>query len=128
MLFRSGDDLLKVLLFCEEAQLTGKVRGTSSFAADFAKLGPRDKKGRSLREFDLEKRLFRYPCSYLIYSPSFDALPPPVRDYVLERLWKVLTGVDKSKEFDHLSADDRKAIREILVATKTSLPASWRGK
>ena len=123
-----GDDLLKYLLFCEEALLSGKVRGTSSFAADFAKRGPRDPLGRSLRDFDLEKRLFRYPCSYLVYSPSFDALPAPVRDYVLERLRKVLTGEDKGKEFDHLSAADRKAIREILAATKPNLPASWRAK
>jgi hypothetical protein len=124
----AGDDLLKYLLFCEEAPLSGKVRGTSSFAADFAKRGPRDRKGRSLRDFDLEKRLFRYPCSYLVYSPSFDALPAPVRDHVLKRLLKVLTGEDKGKEFDHLSAADRKAIREILVATKQNLPASWRAK
>ena len=123
-----GDDLLKYLLFCEEAPLSGKVRGTSSFAADFAKRGPRDGKGRSLRDFDLERRLFRYPCSYLIYSPSFDALPAPVRDYVLERLRKVLTGEDKGKEFAHLSAADREAIREILTATKPNLPASWRAK
>ena len=123
-----GDDLLKYLLFSEEAPLTAKVRGTSTFATDFSKRGPRDKAGRSLRDFDLEKRLFRYPCSYLIYSKSFDALPAPVRDYVLERLRKVLTGADKGKEFDHLCADDRKAIREILVATKPNLPASWRAK
>ena len=121
-----GDDLLNYLLFCEEAPLEGKVVGTSTFAAEFSKLGFRDKPGRSLRDFDLERRLFRYPCSYLIYSKSFDALPAPVRDYVLDRLWKVLTGADKSKDFDHLSADDRKAIREILVATKPTLPASWR--
>ena len=123
-----GDDLLRALLFSEEAPLTGKVRGTSTFAADFGKRGPRDARGRSLRDFDLGKRLFRYPCSYLIYSPSFDALPAPVRDYVLERLGKVLTGADEGKDFDHLSAADRKAIREILVATKPNLPTSWRAK
>jgi hypothetical protein len=124
----AGDDLLKYLLFCEEAPLKGKVRGTSTFAAEFSKRGPRDGRGRSLRDFDLERRLFKYPCSYLIYSKSFDALPAPVRDHVLERLWKVLTGADKSKDFAHLSAADRKAIREILVATKPNLPAYWRAK
>lgn len=122
----AGDDLLKYLLFCDEAALSGKIEGTSSFAADFAKLGPRDKRGRSLRDFDLEKRLFAYPCSYLIYSESFDALPDKMREYVLERLWKVLTGRNTSKEFAHLSSADRKAIREILVATKKNLPPYWR--
>ncbi len=122
----AGDDLVRYLLFCEEAPLTGKVRGTSAFAAEFARRGPRDGRGRSLRDFDLERRLFKYPCSYLIYSESFDALPGPMREYVLDRIWQVLSGRDKSKDFAHLSAADRKAIREILVATKPSLPPSWR--
>ncbi len=122
----AGDPLVKYLLFCDEAALTEKVTGTSGFAEDFAKHGPRDPKGRSLRDLDLERRLFRYPCSYLIYSPSFDALPAPVKDYVLRRIWDVLDGMDPGKEFTHLSAADRKAIREILVATRPNLPDYWR--
>jgi hypothetical protein len=122
----AGDDLVRYLLFCEEAPLTGKVKGTSTFAADFVKRGPRDGRGRSLRDLDLEKRLFRYPCSYLIYSEAFDALPARMRDHVLRRLHDVLSGKDTSKDFAHLSAADRKAIREILVATKPNLPAYWR--
>jgi hypothetical protein len=122
----AGNDLVNYLLFCDEAPLKGKVRGTSSFAADFSKRGPRDGRGRSLRDFDLERRLFKYPCSYLIYSQSFDALPGRMREYVLERIWQVLTGRDKSKDFAHLSAADRKAIREVLVATQPNLPAYWR--
>ncbi|MFO0928703.1 MAG: hypothetical protein U0736_17055 [Gemmataceae bacterium] len=90
----AGDDLLRYLLFSEEAKLDAKVRGTTTFTTDFAKRGPRDDKGRSLRDLDLEKRLFRYPCSYLIYSPSFDALPTAMREYVLQRLYNVLTGKD----------------------------------
>lgn len=123
----AGDELLRYLLFTEEAKLDSKVRGTTTFTADFAKVGPRDDKGRSLRDVDLEKRLFRYPCSYLIYSPSFDALPAPMRDYVLQRLWNILTGKDTHKDFAHLTTADRTAIREILVATKPNLPANWRG-
>jgi len=49
-------------LFAEEAELKAKIAGTSTFAADFVKPGPRDGKGRSLRDLDLERRLFRYPC------------------------------------------------------------------
>ena len=67
-----------------------------------------------------------YPLSYLVYSESFDALPGRVRDYVLGKIHDVLTGKDTSKDFAHLSADDRKAILEILGATKPNLPASWR--
>jgi hypothetical protein len=124
----AGDPLVKYLLFSEEASLTDRVAGTSGFAAEFVKRGPRDAKGRSLRDFDLERRLFKYPCSYLIYSPSFDALPGQVKDHVLRRMWDVLNGKDPAKEFTHLNAADRKAILEILVATKPDLPDYWRPK
>jgi hypothetical protein len=120
------EPLLKYLLFSGEAPLTDRVKGTSAFADEFVKRGPRDGRGRSLRDLDLERRLFRYPCSYLIYSPAFDGLPPAARDYVWERLWDVLNGNDGTGAFDHLSAADRWAVLEILVATKPSLPGYWR--
>ena len=44
--------------------------------------GPRDSKGRSLRDFDLHERLFRYPLSYMIYSESFDAMPSRLKKTV----------------------------------------------
>jgi hypothetical protein len=122
----AGDPLVKYLLFCGEAKLTDRIEGTSGFAKEFVKAGPRDAQGRSLRDFDLRRRLFRYPCSYLIYSAAFDALPDVVRDHVLRRIWDVLSGKEKDREFAHLSAADRKAIREILAATKKNLPAYWR--
>ena len=76
------------------------------------------RKGRSLRDFDLQTRLFRYPCSYLIYSEAFDALPEPAKTYVYRRLFEVLSGRDQSPEFARLTASDRRAVLEILVATK----------
>jgi hypothetical protein len=123
----AGDDLLRYLLFRGEAPLSDAVKGSSDFAREFARQGPRDAKGRSLRDFNLKTRLFEYPCSYLIYSSYFDALPAAVREHVLRRLWEVLTGRDTSGEFEHLSAADRKAILEILRATKPGLPAYWKG-
>jgi hypothetical protein len=122
----AGETLVKDLLMSGEAELTDPVHGTSNFAADFAKRGPRDRKGRSLRDLDLKTRLFKYPCSYLIYSEVFDALPPQVKDHVLRRLWDILNGKDSSKEFAHLSPEDRDAIRQILLDTKPNLPKYWR--
>lgn len=121
----AGDALVKYLLFSGEAPLTGKVSGTTSFASDFQAIGPRDSHDRSLREFDLEKRLFRYPCSYLIYSRSFDSLPPEMNAYVLERIYSILTGKDTSSDFSHLGAEDRQAVLEILRETKPNLPGYW---
>src|SRR5262249_16182412 len=50
-------ELVDYLLFVDEAPLPGKVAGTSGFAEMFAALGPFDAKGRSLRQFDLERRM-----------------------------------------------------------------------
>src|SRR4051812_3582127 len=90
----AAEALLKYLLFTDEAPLDGAIKGTSSFAADFAARGPRDRRGRSLRELDLTTRMLRYPCSWLIYSEAFDGLPPIARERIYKRLWDVLTGAD----------------------------------
>ncbi len=124
---KSGcEPLVEYLLMSGEAALTGKIAGTTTFAAEFAERGPRDRAGRSLRDFDLERRLFKYPCSYLIYSPSFSELPQEARDYVLRRLWEVLTGIDQSQPFAHLTADDRAAVLAILRDTLPNLPDYWQ--
>lgn len=119
-------DLVNYLLFVDEAPLAGPVKGSSGFAERFAATGPRDSKGRSLRDFDLERRLFRYPASYMIYSPAFDALPAAARDAVYERLWEVLSGRETGARYERLSAADRQAVIEILRETKKDLPAYFR--
>jgi hypothetical protein len=120
------EPLVQYLLFCEEAHLKGPVSGTSAFAKEFAARGPFDSRGRSLREFDLGTRLFRYPLSYLVYSRAFDGLPAEARARVYRRLWEVLTGRDRSREFAHLADADRAAVLEVLRETKPGLPAYWK--
>ncbi|WP_145227919.1 hypothetical protein [Gimesia algae] len=122
----AANRLVDYMLFVDELQLEGQVRGTSRFESEFPRTGPRDRRGRSLRDFDLKRRLFKYPCSYLIYSESFEALPQPVLDVVYRRLWEVLSGKDQSSEYAHLSAKDRRAILEILLETKRGLPQYWK--
>ena len=102
------------------------MKGSASFAREFQEQGPRDHAGRSLRELDLTGRMFRYPCSFLIYSAAFDALPAVVRDRFYRRLWEVLTGVDQTPAYARLTAADRKAVYEILLDTKRDLPEYWR--
>jgi hypothetical protein len=122
----AGDPLVEYLLMAEETPLTDQLRGTSSFAAEFSAKGPRDSKGRSLRDLDLKRRMFRYPCSFLVYSPSFNSLPPEMSDYVLRRMYDVLTGKVTGPAFAHLTPEDRQAILEILRETKPDLPEYWR--
>jgi len=80
------------LLFDGEAPLAAPVRGGLGFAQVFAAAGPRDSKGRSLRELDLQTRLFKYRCSYMIDSPAFDALPAEARLAVFTRMRDELTA------------------------------------
>lgn len=122
----AGDALVEALLLVDEAKLTANVSGTSRFAEEFVRRGPRDSSGRSIREFDLSRRLFKYPCSYLIYSRAFDELPAEMREYTWKRLWDVLSDKVEPEKFAHLSNDDRQAIREILRDTKAGLPAYWK--
>jgi hypothetical protein len=127
---RPAEQLLRYLLFANEAPLPGsankqRVGATSSFAKEFAARGPRDSKGRSLRDLDLTTRIFRYPCSYLVYSDSFAALPEPAKTYVYHRLLEVLSGEDQSQDFARLTAADRQAVLEILLDTQHGLPQEW---
>jgi hypothetical protein len=120
-----GDAVVDYMLFGGETALTDRVTGTSSFAADFAARGPRDSKGRSLRDLDLATRLFRYPCSYLIYSRAFDSLPGEVKDHIFHRLWEVLNGGETGKDGPRLAPEDRAAIIELISETKPGLPDYW---
>ena len=120
-----AEELVRYLLFTNEAVLEEPVTGSSSYTKEFAALGPRDPQGRSLRDFDLHKRIFKYPCSYLIYSAAFDDLPSPAKEYVYHRLFEILTGREQGSEFVRLTSEDRRAIFEILLATKPGLPEEW---
>jgi hypothetical protein len=111
------------LLFIDEAKLTDRVQGGSGFAERFSTSGPRDRKGRSLYELDLSSRLLKYPCSYLIYSPAFDALPPLVKNPIYRRMWEVLSGEESDTRYRAaLSRADRQAVVEILRDTRKDLP------
>ncbi len=88
--------------------------------------GRRDKRGRSLRDFDLHTRLFKYPCSYLIYSDAFDALPAPMKEHLYPRLWEILSGKDQSATYASLSPATRQAIQEILAETQRDLSDFWK--
>jgi hypothetical protein len=69
--------------------------------------------------------MFRYPCSYMVYSPAFDALPARAKTAVYDRMSAVLSGRVAGEPYTRLSASDRRAIVEILRATKPGLPSSF---
>jgi hypothetical protein len=114
-------ELVDYLLFVDEEPLTASINGTSGFAEQFAAQGATDRHGRSLRQLDLEHRLMRYPCSYLIESAAFRALPADVRHAVYDRMLEILSGRDASPKYARLSESDRRAVLEILSDTVRDL-------
>jgi hypothetical protein len=122
-----ANEVVDYMLFIDETRLTDRVRGASGFAEKFSAAGPRDKKGRSLHELDLNRRLMTYPCSYLIYSSAFDHLPPGAKDPIYRRMWQILSGNEQQARYRAaLSLADRRAIVEILRDTKPGLPSYFR--
>ena len=122
---RAGNDLLKYMLFTNEFRLQAPVRGTSDFAREFSARGPRDRKGRSLYQFDLTTRLFKYPLSYMIYTESFRKLPSRVMAHIRRELRQVLTASSTDDDYAHLRLEDRRAILEILQDTCPELADGW---
>lgn len=120
-----GDKVVDYMIFADEVELDDPVRGTAGFAEVFQAQGPRDSQGRSLRDLDLEDRLFQYPLSYLIYSPQFDGLPAVVKGYIYQRLWNIFTGREPTPDLLHLTNSKCRAVVEILRETKPGLPAYW---
>lgn len=121
-----AEKVLDALLCRDEAAWPAEgIHGDGVFAPAYAKTRKPDTKGRSLRDLDLQTRLFRYRCSPLIYSESFTSLPKQLHDIVLLRLSSGLRAFPPSPSFGHLPDDERAAIHEILSATLPNLPAGW---
>lgn len=120
------NEFVDYLLFVEETPLPQPVQGTSGFKAWFEAQGPRDHRGRSLRQLDLADRLTRYPCSYMIYSEAFDALPLEAKRAIYARMWRILSGEERLPRYKRLSLARRKEVVDILRDTKSDLPTYYR--
>ncbi|MBI1314076.1 hypothetical protein GC176_22500 [bacterium] len=121
----AAQNIVEYMLFLNETPLTSEVKPSTRFTMVFSRRGPEDQQGRSLRTFNLQSRLFEYPCSYMIYSDAFATLEPALREQVYRRLWTILNADAGSDEFTHLSSEQRGTIHEIIRETKDDLPAVW---
>ena len=113
----AAETLAEYMLFVDEAKIPSPIVGSSGFTEKFAARGPKDSKGRSLRELDLKTRLQKYPLSYMIYSPAFRALPEAPKAIVMRRIDRVLSGEVAGEKYAHLTPEIRAAIRDILRET-----------
>ena len=115
----AAEAIVEYMLYVDEAPIVdGPIVGSSGFAEQFTAAGLRDANGRSLRDLDLKTRLQKYPLSYMIDSPPFQALPPPVKDLVMGKITRVLAGEETGLKFAHLTPAVRQAITEILKTTR----------
>lgn len=117
---KAVENLANYLTFADEFKLTDPIKGVSTFTETFPKRGPRDSQGRSLRDFDLKTRIFKYPLSYVLYTDVFDKMHPQARERVLQRIFDILndSGANRLAE--------RRAALEIIRDTKPNLPPYWR--
>jgi hypothetical protein len=123
---RLVQDLVDALVFAGAAPFPVPVRGASAFSNRFTAEAPRDSRGRSLRDLDLNTRLLEYSFSYMIYSDTFDAIPDTAKALVYRRLWQVLSGVDTSARYSHLSPSLRRAVVDILRETKSDVSVHFQ--
>ena len=118
----AGDRLLRCLLMADAISFTSPVRGTAAFAAEFTARGPQDAQGRSLRQLDLDRRLFTHSCSHLVHGEQFVRLPVAVKRHIGGRLHDILCAGRDVAGFGHIDRHEREAIASILVATE---PEFW---
>ena len=122
-----AERILNYLLFADEVELTGGgLDSESTFVEDFQHNARVSKDGRSLKDFQLLKRIFKYRCSYMIYSTAFESLPKPLKSKIYQRLGEVLKGEDTSEDYTYLKESERKRILNILIETLPDAPADWK--
>jgi hypothetical protein len=121
---QQADTVVRYLLFTDEPALpSGGVPGATAFKTDFLRTR-RAVQGKSLKDFNLQNRLFEHRCSYMIYSAVFTGLPPEMKQRIYARLKRALTETDDPLA-KHLPAAEKAAIQTILRGTLKDLPRGW---
>lgn len=112
--------LVEYLFFAEEFEISQPISSVSGYRASFELRGLRESKGRSLRDFDLTRRLFQHPLSYLIYAPVFEGIPVMLQDELATQIESVLNNPNANTKIK-LSDVDRENIKAILH----EVPPAW---
>lgn len=112
----AAKELVDALLFKDEAALgENGIEGDSAFQDAFTARFPKTADGRSLADFQLQDRMFKLRCSYMVYSEAFEALPARVMAAVRVRL-KVRLG-EGPEAADWIKPSERAKINAVLMAT-----------
>lgn len=126
ILAHQTENVVEALLFREEFVMEDDgVEGALEFQSAFESGSRKNSENRSLRDFRLYERLFKYRCSYVIYSDVFGHLPKVLKSSVLNRLAEILTSDSVDPAYAYLSESERERIFRIL--SETDVPG-WPGK
>lgn len=121
-----ADELVRYLLFADEAEFPeGGIQVDAQYREDFLADRREASNGLSLKDLDLESRLFKHRCSYLIYSDVFQANSDLFKQQVYKILGEAIGTETPDPDFAYLSATEKKAIRSILKETLNDLPDDW---
>lgn len=124
---RQANRLVRYLLFADEVALpNGGVEGVPEYKEYFLRNRKPAGNGLALKDFDLETRLFRVRCSYMIYSDTFAGLHPEFKALVYRTLAEAISTARPNPEYSYLSPGEKEAIRVILRDTLDDLPDYWR--
>lgn len=124
-----AERIVEYMLFCDEARLPREgIQGAGDFEEAFRSNRRENAEGNSLKDFDLNRRLFRYRCSYMIYSEAFENLPDTVKEVVFTRLADLLTMDEVPEKYEHIHGRERRIIREILWDTKPEMRSYLRSR
>jgi hypothetical protein len=115
---QAAEKIVKCFLFDGEAdQGADGVEGDDAFQKQFAAAVPRTAAGESLADFQLNTRLFKHRCSYMIYSEAFRNLPESVKTRVISRLRKIFQSTDGADDHPDMKLPERQRIFRILSET-----------
>ena len=115
-----ADQIVGCLFFNDEADPGEDIEGGEEFQKVFEARYPRTLDGDSLADFQLNNRLFKHRCSFMIYSSAFRNLPARVKSAVFGKMQTALSGI--APAFARLKAPERKKIAAILAETLPDWP------
>jgi hypothetical protein len=110
-----AEKIVDCLFFKGEADSGEDLEGNVDFQKTFEARFPRTKDGRSLADFKLYQRVFKYRCSYMVYSEAFKNLPAQVKRTVLKKMHSALSGNDPA--YGWLRASENQKVDAILAET-----------
>lgn len=114
----SARRIVDLLLFENEAELgENGIEGDPAFQEAFTRRFTKSKDGRSLADFQLNDRLFKHRCSYMVYSKTFETLPPRVKSAVISRLHSTLESEPSPENHPAIKSSERRKIISILSET-----------